>query len=65
MQIHTDMQELGTRISDGIHVRLLWTSHDNRVVVAVDDSKTGDRFHVEVTGHQRALDVFQHPFAYA
>jgi hypothetical protein len=65
MQTQTNMQELDGRVNDGIHVRLLWASHHNRVVVAVDDAKTGDGFHFQVGRHQRALDVFHHPFAHA
>ena len=59
------MRELHSRMTDGIHVRLLWSEHDNRVAVAVDDSKTGDAFAVEVREGDRAMDVFHHPFAYA
>ena len=42
------MRELHSRISDGIHVRLLWHQHDDRVTVAVDDAKTGDAFTIDV-----------------
>jgi hypothetical protein len=59
------MRELHSRINDGIHVRLLWSRDDGRVVVAVDDARSGDRFGIEVRRHERALDVFHHPFAYA
>lgn len=38
------MRELHSRISDGIHVRLLWSERDGRVTVAVADCKTGDAF---------------------
>jgi hypothetical protein len=64
-QILNQMRELHSRINDGIHVRLLWGESDGRVVVAVDDAKTGEYFGVEVRSHERALDVFHHPFAYA
>ena len=64
-QIPRSMRELESRRNDGIHVRLLWGEHDGRLVVAVDDAKTGDRFGIEVRRHERALDVFHHPFAYA
>jgi hypothetical protein len=64
-QILNAMRELHSRVNDGIHVRLLWAEHDDRVVVAVDDATTGDRFGIEVKSHERALDVFHHPFAYA
>jgi hypothetical protein len=59
------MRELHTRINDGIHVRLLWRKHDDRVVVAVDDAKTGDAFVLDVRADESAMDVFHHPYAYA
>lgn len=64
-EILTSMRELHSRIADGIHVRLLWCQHDDRVFVAVNDHKTGDAFSVEVPRGERALAVFDHPFAYA
>jgi hypothetical protein len=60
-----ELRELDHRVSDGIDVRLLWRPHDNRAIVAVDDSKTGEAFAIEVGPDQRAVDVFHHPFAYA
>ena len=62
--LHT-MRELHSRISDGIHVRLLWRKDDDRVVVAVDGEKTGDSFVLDVHPGERAMDVFEHPYAYA
>jgi len=59
------LRELDHRVSDGIDVRLLWRPQDDRVLVAVSDARTGDAFTIEVGADQRALDVFQHPFAYA
>jgi hypothetical protein len=59
------LRELDHRVSDGIDVWLLWRPHDNRAVVAVEDSKTGESFAIEVGRDQRAIDVFHHPFAYA
>lgn len=58
-------RELDSRVSDGIEVRLLWRPFDNHVSVLVNDTKTGVAFEVEVRPGQRALDVFQHPYAYA
>ena len=60
-----ELRELDHRVSDGIEVRLLWRPHDDRVLVAVADAKTGQAFTIEVGADQRALDVFHHPFAYA
>ncbi len=59
------MRELHSRTSDGILVLLLWSEHDDRVVLAVEDSKTGDAFTVDVHRDDSAMDAFQHPFAYA
>jgi hypothetical protein len=61
----TITRELDSRISDGIHVRLLWHPHDARVSVAVHDTKTGDAFELPVPDRTRALDVFHHPYAHA
>jgi hypothetical protein len=33
--------------------------------VAVNDTKAGRTFELEVHDHDRALDVFHHPYAYA
>jgi hypothetical protein len=61
----TSVRELHSRVTDGIHVRLLWSERDGGVVVRVADSKTGDDFAVEVRSSDRAMDVFHHPYAYA
>lgn len=61
----TGTRELDSRTSDGIHVRLLWHTDEERVSVAVEDTKTGELFEVPVTDPERALDVFHHPYAYA
>jgi hypothetical protein len=58
-------RELDSRVSDGIHVQLLWHPLDGHVSVAVDDSKTGQAFELRVRHGERALDVFNHPYAYA
>jgi hypothetical protein len=58
-------RELDGRITDGIHVRLLWNPSDDRVLVAVNDTRTGDAFELPVRDGDRALDVFRHPYAYA
>ena len=58
-------RELDSRISDGIHIRLLWHSVDGHVSVAVEDTKTGEMFDVAIGDDDRPLDVFHHPYAYA
>ena len=44
---------------------LLWHRRDDRVIVAVEDEKTGTSFELEVLEGERVLDVFHHPYAYA
>ena len=61
----TEMTELDRRINDGIDVRLLWNAEDGRVVVTVDDAKTGESFTVDVRERDKALEVFRHPYAFA
>jgi hypothetical protein len=63
--VGTMTRELDSRISDGIHVRLLWDPRDGRVSVALEDTKTSDAFELPVRDGERALDVFHHPYAYA
>jgi hypothetical protein len=58
-------RELDSRVSDGIHVRLLWHPADSHVSVAVHDGKTGDAFELVVGEGERPRDVFHHPYAYA
>jgi hypothetical protein len=60
----TAATELDHRVSDGIHVQLMWSAEEDRVFVAVADTRTGDEFTVEVPDPSRALDVFRHPYAY-
>ena len=58
------LRELATRKGDGIEVSMHWRPEDDAIVLAVEDWKTGESFELEV-GRDRALDAFQHPFAYA
>jgi hypothetical protein len=57
--------ELASREANGITVRLLWTRSTNVVTVTVDDSANDDYFELILDDHDRALDVFHHPFATA
>jgi hypothetical protein len=59
------LRELDHRRNDGIDVRLLWSPSDDRIVVAVGDAKTGERFRLDVRADESPLDVFRHPYAYA
>ena len=60
-----DFRELDRRVSDGIEVRLLWSTKNDRLLVAVNDTKIDDAFTIEISEPRRALDAFHHPFAYA
>jgi hypothetical protein len=56
--------ELAQRENDGIAVTLVWHSGTDRLTVKVRDQRNGDSF--DLAAHARnALDVFNHPFAYA
>ncbi len=61
----TALRELDSRVTDGIHVRLLWRGDDGHLVVTVVDSRTDEEFSVAVRDRTRALDVFHHSYAYA
>ena len=58
-------RELAHRINDGIDVTLMWHPAEDRVTVTVIDIKAGEAFEIAVPQGERALDVFEHPFAYA
>ena len=60
----TRRTELAHRASGGIDVYLFWNESTRRVTVAVLDTRGDDSFEFEVDG-QRALDAFNHPYAYA
>jgi hypothetical protein len=57
--------ELAARNSSGITVRLLWNRSTNLVTVTVADPANDDYFELVLGEHERALDVFEHPFAHA
>jgi hypothetical protein len=59
------LRELDHRSVDGLDVWLRWNESTGGVVVSVFDAKSGDAFEVPVADGERALDVFNHPFAYA
>lgn len=61
----TTWRELDSRVSDGIEVRLLWSSDNGNLSVAVNDTRTGQSFQVDVPDATRSMDVFHHPYAYA
>jgi hypothetical protein len=58
------LTELHHRSADGIEVSLLWSRGTNVLKVAVEDSRSGVSFEMPAPV-EKALDVFEHPFAYA
>ena len=58
------MTELAHRKSNGLDVSLLWSRRTGRLVVSVLDERTEEIFTLDAP-RDRALDVFNHPFAYA
>ena len=57
-------KELAYRENDGVAVALLWHSRTNALSVSVVDRRTDDAFELEVDAAD-ALEVFEHPYAYA
>jgi hypothetical protein len=59
-----EVTELAHRKSNDIDVALPWDREQDGLFVIVEDFRTGDRFSLAAARDQ-ALDVFNHPFAYA
>lgn len=57
-------RELAFRSFAGIEVRLLWSRESDELRVTAFDSSTGEWLELPAQPEQ-ALDVFNHPFAYA
>jgi hypothetical protein len=58
------MTELAHRRNEDVEVSLLWDRKHDRLFVLVEDTHAGDRFTLEAA-REKALDVFNHPYAYA
>ena len=58
------MTELAHRRNEDVDVSLLWDREHDRLFVLVEDLRAGERFSLRAA-RDRALDVFNHPFAYA
>jgi hypothetical protein len=56
---------LASRRSGTVVVALVWSRATGRAMVVVEDSATGERLEVHVGPGDSALDVFEHPYAYA
>jgi hypothetical protein len=57
-------RELAFRSFAGIEVRVLWSRESDELRVTAFDSNTGEWLELPARPEQ-ALDVFNHPFAYA
>ena len=57
------MTELAHRTNDDIAVSLLWNRETDDLLVVVEDERNGGSFSLHAA-RERALDVFNHPFAY-
>ena len=60
----TERRELAHRTGNGIEVTLLWTKSTDKVTIAVADTHSGEELEFAVDA-SRALDAFNHPYAYA
>jgi hypothetical protein len=58
------MTELAHRRNHDFDVALYWDTRNDELLVVVEDIGAGDRFSIAAP-RTRALDVFQHLFAYA
>lgn len=56
-------EELDQRVSAGFEISLLWIRREDKLIVYVEDGRTGESIELEVTSDE-ALEVFNHPFAY-
>jgi hypothetical protein len=60
-----DVHELDYRAADGVEVALLWVVGTKNLFVVVHDEKSGDVLELDVERDENAIDVFNHPYAYA
>ena len=61
----TESRELDHRTADGIEVTLLWHPTGDFLSVVVSDAKLGRTFELVLDDDDDAMDVFEHPYAYA
>jgi hypothetical protein len=61
LQATPTLRELAARENDGIRVRLLWHARDDRLVLEIEDLRTGETSELSVP-RDRGLDAFYHPF---
>jgi hypothetical protein len=61
---HQFYRELAHRTNDGVEVVLFWHQITGELTVSVSDERSGAYFDLAAEPDQ-ALDVFNHPYAYA
>jgi hypothetical protein len=61
---HQPYRELAHRTNDGVEVVLFWHQISDELTVSVSDQRSGAYFELAAEP-DRALDVFNHPYAYA
>ena len=61
--MNANVKELMHRRNGGIEVALRWHPETNAVSIAVVDDQTGETHACEVP-RERALEAFEHPYAY-
>jgi len=62
---HNARVVLASRKNAGIRVTLLWAAETNSVAVLVRDVGTQEQFELVVESDANAIDVYDHPYAYA
>jgi hypothetical protein len=60
----TQSSQLAHRSTDGIEVSLFLSKPSNQVTIELVDNRIDERLEFEVA-HNKALDAFRHPYAYA
>ena len=65
VEVGLERVELAVRERSGILVELHWFRDTEIVLVSVADRPSGTCFELVLEPGERALDVFQHPYAYA
>ncbi len=61
---HEHYRELAYRANHGVEVVLFWHELTNELTVTVSDERTGAYYEL-AADPDKALDVFNHPYAYA
>jgi hypothetical protein len=61
---NTSRRELAFRSNEGLEVTLFWSEPGDELTVTVFDSRSDELVELPAAP-ENALDVFEHPFAYA